>query len=61
MSRRAIFHESDLSRLLRAARKAGLEVARVEIDKDGKIVLVTGAPAAGDTKGANEWDSVLKQ
>lgn len=59
MSRKATFQESDLSRALRAARKAGLEIARVEIDQSGKIVLVTGEP---ETVGrANEWDDVLKQ
>lgn len=59
MSRKASFQESDLSRALRAARKAGLDVARVEIDKDGKIVLVTGEPET--VVRTNEWDSVLKQ
>jgi hypothetical protein len=35
----AAFRQSDLQRALRAAKAAGLEVERVEIDRDGKIVL----------------------
>ena len=37
---RCTFKEVDLTRALRAARKAGTHVARAEIAKDGKIVLV---------------------
>jgi hypothetical protein len=51
MSRRATFREADVSRALKGARKAGLAVARIEIDREGKIVLVAGAPAPGDGKG----------
>jgi hypothetical protein len=34
------FKERDLARALRGLAKAGLGVARVEIDKSGKIVLI---------------------
>jgi hypothetical protein len=34
------FKQSDLVRALRAARIAGVEVDRVEIDKSGRIVVV---------------------
>lgn len=60
MSRRAIFREADVSRALKGAKKAGLEVARVEIDRDGKIILVAGAKCQTDEVPGNEWDSVLK-
>jgi hypothetical protein len=30
------------------ARAAGLDVARFEIDRNGKIVVVTGKPPVGD-------------
>ena len=41
MSKRAsAFRQNDITRALRAAGAAGREVRRVEIDRDGKIVLV---------------------
>ena len=51
----ATFKETDLTRALRAARKAGAEVERVEIDRDGRIVLVL---KNGDNifPESNEWD-----
>jgi hypothetical protein len=36
----ATFRQNDVTRALRAAGAAGREVRRVEIDRDGKIVLV---------------------
>jgi hypothetical protein len=47
------FKQQDVTRALKATRAAGVEVQRVEIDKDGKIVLVTGKPAE---TGADESD-----
>ena len=43
------------------AAKAGLTIARVEFDADGRIVgVVTGKPA--ETKpDANEWDGIVLQ
>jgi hypothetical protein len=35
------FKETDLRRAIRAFQKAGLPIARAEIDRDGKIVVVT--------------------
>jgi hypothetical protein len=38
-----------------------MEIARVEIDKDGRIVVVTSKEQegpTGDGKGENEWDRV---
>jgi hypothetical protein len=47
-----------LTAAFKAAAKAGCEVARVEIGKDGKIVLVTGRPQTPvRLADANEWDS----
>jgi len=59
------FKESDLTRAVKAARKAGLEVERVEVDRDGKIVIITGKPGAsgelnGNGSAENPWDEVLK-
>ena len=36
------FKETDLRRAIRAFQKAGISIARAEIDQDGKIVVVTG-------------------
>ena len=35
------FKQTDVSKAIRASRNAGLVVDRVEIDKGGKIVIVT--------------------
>jgi hypothetical protein len=37
-----IFKQTDLLRAIRTSQKAGLSIARVEIDRDGKIVVVVG-------------------
>ena len=39
------------------AAKADLEVARYEVDPDGKIIIVTGK--TGDVTTGNPWDEVL--
>jgi ATP-dependent exoDNAse (exonuclease V) alpha subunit len=51
----ATFKETDLTRALRAARKAGADVERVEIGRDGRIVLVLKNNDEVSAKG-NEWD-----
>ena len=51
------FKQQDLTRALKAARAAGVEVARFEIE-NGKIVIVTGKPADNATN-TNPWDEVL--
>ena len=64
MRRPSSFKKTDLTRAARAVLAAGLEIARVEIKKDGAIVVVPGKPteaiqdAGGDR---NEWDLVHDQ
>jgi hypothetical protein len=56
------FKQRDVMRLLKAARAAGVEVSRVEVDKSGKIALITaktGAPDTVDAQGGNPWDAAL--
>jgi hypothetical protein len=50
MSREATFRQNDITRALRAAGAAGCEVRRIEINRDGKIVLVLTEPADAETK-----------
>jgi hypothetical protein len=53
----ANFRQRDLTAAVKAVLAAGCEVARIEIDKDGKIVVVTGKPKAPVTDAEiNEWD-----
>ena len=38
------FKQSDVARAIRGVKAAGVEVAKVEIDKDGKIIVIIGKP-----------------
>jgi hypothetical protein len=61
MRRSSAFKKTDVTRATRAVLAAGLEVARVEINKDGVIVVVPGKPGEcnhGD-EASNPWDKVL--
>lgn len=57
---RCTFKQQDVTRALRATVAAGIDVQRIEIDKDGKIVVVTGAPQqpVSEGQGENEWDHI---
>jgi hypothetical protein len=60
MSRAITFKKTDVTRATRAVLDAGLDVARVEIEKDGRIVVVPGkAPEPAHSKPLNQWDEVL--
>jgi hypothetical protein len=56
----ATFKQSDLVRALKAARAAGVDIARFEIE-NGKIIIVTGKPAVieDNATNTNPWDEVL--
>jgi hypothetical protein len=51
------FKQRDMTRAVKAVVTAGLAVARVEVDKDGKIVIVPGTPEATTESGA--WDKAI--
>jgi hypothetical protein len=51
-------HRPSLASIVRQMARAGVVVARVEIEPGGKIIIVTGAGDSADVT-ANPWDSVL--
>jgi hypothetical protein len=56
------FKEADVRRALKAARKAGFEVAGFTVDTDGKIAVQVGKPADDELQTAkNDWDSIYDQ
>ena len=52
----AIFRQQDVTRAFRAAQAAGVKVARVEIDRDGKIVIVLADDLEHERREENSWD-----
>jgi hypothetical protein len=54
------FRKRDLTRAVEAVIAAGVQVARVEIAKDGRIVVVSqvGAGNPISVEMRNEWDDV---
>ena len=57
------FKEADFTRAVKAARKAGLEIAGVKVSREGDITIVAGKPSeandAREADPANPWDEVL--
>jgi hypothetical protein len=47
------FRESEVRRAIKAARSAGMEIARIELNKDGAIVVVPGKPGDLGSDGAS--------
>ena len=54
------FRQQDVTRAVKAVTAAGVHIARIEIDKTGKIVIITvdGADRLGESTEVNEWDRV---
>jgi hypothetical protein len=54
------FRQQDVTRAVKAVTAAGVHIARVEIDKAGKITIITPdrTNRLGETTEANEWDRV---
>jgi hypothetical protein len=49
------FRQQDVTRAVKAVRCAGVDIARVEIARDGRIIIVVPAVAT-QTRDENEWD-----
>lgn len=54
------FRQRDLTRAIKAMRSAGLNVERIEVDKDGKIIVVsakaeTPADVAAQSRKGKPW------
>jgi hypothetical protein len=61
MSRRpCVFRQRDMTRAVKGVTAAGVTVAKVQVDKDGKIVVVVGEPRQNSVSSieGNEWDRV---
>jgi hypothetical protein len=54
------FRQQDVTRAVKAVAAAGVHIARIEIDKSGKIAIITADPTdhPGETTETNEWDRV---
>ena len=54
------FRQRDVTKAVKAVTAAGVHIARVEIDKTGKIVIITADPTdrLGKKMEANEWDRI---
>lgn len=59
MSRGAqAFKQTDVTKVIKGAQNAGLDVDRFEIDRAGKIVVFAGRRPDRQTALTNEWDDV---
>jgi hypothetical protein len=54
------FRQQDVTRAIRAVVAAGVGIPRVEIDKAGKITIITADAADGrnEVTEGNEWDRI---
>ena len=52
------FRQADVTKAVKAVRSAGVDIVRVEVTKDGKIVIITAPATAPNQAEGNEWDRV---
>jgi hypothetical protein len=55
------FRETDVRRAIKATRSSGIEIARVEIDKNGKIVVVTAKAVDQASRPSDDLDQELAE
>lgn len=58
MSRVHVFTQTQVQKVLRAARSEGLDVSSIEVDRDGKIVARFGNDNS-EQKEASDWDALI--
>lgn len=58
MTRQANIRQADVTRAIKGAQLAGLDVDRVEVNRTTGVITIV--PKGGNAGPANEWDSVLK-
>jgi hypothetical protein len=51
----SILRQGDIARAVKAVRSCGVDIARIEIARDGRIVIID-ATDAEPPKDENEWD-----
>ena len=56
MTAQARFREADIKRAASGMKRAGFDIARIEIDRTGKIVIIPGQPIVGKESG--EWSDL---
>jgi hypothetical protein len=53
------FRQNDVTRAIKATKAAGVDIARIEIAKDGRIIIITPVEAAQiGAEEENSWDGV---
>lgn len=57
MTAPARFTQADLKRAAAGVLAAGLPIARVEVDRDGKIAVIVGEPANDEASGFDAEDA----
>ena len=62
MRRPSIFKKTDVTRAARGVLAAGVPIDRVEVGKDGRIIIVASKPDEPIVDGCekNPWDTVLR-
>jgi hypothetical protein len=55
---RLAFRQGDVTRALRGVSAAGQAGQRIEINREGKIVVFVGKPEEREGLGENEWDKI---
>lgn len=50
------FKQADIAKAVKAVRSAGVDILRVEVDPNGKVVIVTATEA--EQREDNSWDRV---
>jgi hypothetical protein len=53
------FRQHDVTRAVKAVAAAGVDIARVEVDRAGTIrIIAAGSEPAGQGREVNEWDRI---